>query len=861
MFQSLFAVLLMAGLAAPSWSATCTARSADPLLMTSQTTDGIWSGDGCGPSATDDYVIPSGFEVMIDADGNDIGMHSLTVSGGKLTIIGDTHIDIPEFLSCTSGALKALGNELATVRLAAVGPMQPSNDLHTVTVEGDLTGMIDTATTMIVVGDDDSATPNALLAGPIQTFDGPPVDGYYRPSFAKWNWLPITAAEIDADGNTMITYALEQFTLPEPRGYYGTYDADVYRGSRFPTATSYDVTKISNNDMGKVGHFSTLTVADGSVIQTDDADLGKWYVKWIDGPCAGEYSKILNTWHNAEADDEIVVMGPHEQCWDNATINIELSIGLRPGDPVHLVNPVTIDLQGTGWTSWDISECETDMNFVQFHRGDQKTSNILVPGGFGSDRGIHAFYAELDRATAASSEVTNTEWAYFGAAGATQDATAVGFLQRATETTTISAGTHTNLTFDRAYIHDQAFGTGTSSQLSCFMSHAAKNSKVSRLRSERCAGYLVGSIGGPPTLSGDFDELLVFDQKPGSDRVSVGSRFSVTSKISGADISEARAQQGTIDIGGMMVMGVGDITVSNETVKSIMTDFIIGGNDSASGPSNNKIHLSSPFGNATHGWWSFDDFYAYGPTHRNILIYHTNSGNLYISGCIEDSVVSTVEYWNGMSHAGCWRRSYYSNVSGPPLPIVRIITGGTAGSLHAKDFEFTDNVIVFPRIASWAQNFSVLNGYEPGVHRFTRNYVAVTQTYPRGLMGVFEERSMMAPEVHLDGMIITETAGTNHCIFNDETMDFGDGIQVDEEFSFGDFQQQDAGDFCNDARPIDYGLSRITTLHALGGTIFIRNLERFTTRRDLISVPEPNQILGLSAGIMALGVLSRRGRH
>ena len=120
---------------------------------------------------------------------------------------------------------------------------------------------------------------------------------------------------------------------------------------------------------------------------------------------------------------------------------------------------------------------------------------------------------------------------------------------------------------------------------------------------------------------------------------------------------------------------------------------------------------------------------------------------------------------------------------------------------------------------------------------------------------------MMAPEVHLDGLIITETAGTNHCIFNDETMDFGDGIQVDEEFSFGDFQQQDAGDFCNDARPIDYGLSRITTLHALGGTIFIRNLERFTTRRDLVSVPEPNQILGLSAGIMALGVLSRRGRH
>ncbi|MDG2048754.1 MAG: hypothetical protein P8M78_01195, partial [Myxococcota bacterium] len=262
MFHAFFAVFLFTGFAAPSWSATCTANSTDPPVMTAQTTAGIWSGDDCGPTNTDDYVIPSGFEVTINTNGTDIGMNSLTVSGGELTIIGDTHIDIPESFSCTSGAVRARGNELARVRLAAVGPMQPSNDFHTVTVEGDLTDMIDTATTMMVVGDDDPATPNSVLAGPIQTFDGPPVDGYYRPSFAKWNWLPITAAEIDADGNTMITYALEQFTLPEPRGYYGTYDADVYRGSRFPTATSYNVTKISNNDMGKVGHFSTLTVAD-----------------------------------------------------------------------------------------------------------------------------------------------------------------------------------------------------------------------------------------------------------------------------------------------------------------------------------------------------------------------------------------------------------------------------------------------------------------------------------------------------------------------------------------------------------------------------------------------------------------------
>ena len=214
-----------------------------------------------------------------------------------------------------------------------------------------------------------------------------------------------------------------------------------------------------------------------------------------------------------------------------------------------------------------------------------------------------------------------------------------------------------------------------------------------------------------------------------------------------------------------------------------------------------------------------------------------------------------------MSHAGCWRRSYYSNMSGTRLAIVRIITSGTGGSLHAKDFEFTDNVIVFPRVANWSDNFSVLDGYEPGVHRFTRNYVAVTQANPQGLMLRFNEASMMAPEVHVDGMIITETLGTNHCIFNNETMDFGDGIQADQKFSFRDFQQQDAGDFCNDARPIDYGLSRITTLHTLGGTIFIKNLEHFTTRNDLISVPEPNQIIGLGAGIMALWVLGRRGRH
>ncbi len=69
MFHAFFAVFLFTGFAAPSWSATCTANSTDPPVMTAQTTAGIWSGDDCGPTNTDDYVIPSGFEVTINTKG------------------------------------------------------------------------------------------------------------------------------------------------------------------------------------------------------------------------------------------------------------------------------------------------------------------------------------------------------------------------------------------------------------------------------------------------------------------------------------------------------------------------------------------------------------------------------------------------------------------------------------------------------------------------------------------------------------------------------------------------------------------------------------------------------------------------
>ena len=297
------------------------------------TTGTAWGG--CTASADDNFTI-SGGEVVVTGDVT-LTTGTITCSSGKLRVLPGVTLTYGTRLTISSTCeFDAQGEVLWEGRVAsdatyAAGP--PAT--HSVTVQGaSPTAATGAATTdYLYFGDDDDPELGAPITSPIQTGSGNPEPGYYRPAFNKWAW-----ADINAVSSTSITYNVNNYTDIESLPAAGV---DPYGGTRGPgltTATAPAATVRTR--------YGLVTKIQADLSTTVDGDFGSQYVVWQAGTCSGDRNKIAFVDANSSpTNDDIYVWGDVTKC---GTSNIKIDAGVRPGDPIKIIRPPTLNGSNVG---------------------------------------------------------------------------------------------------------------------------------------------------------------------------------------------------------------------------------------------------------------------------------------------------------------------------------------------------------------------------------------------------------------------------------------------------------------------------------------------------------------------------------
>lgn len=410
-FAALIAAMLF--LAAPAVAETCQLNDSVYVLWTAiATTDpaGQWTGTPCAPSADDTFVVDNGSTLFITANvGAEIVLTTGSIeilAGGRVVLQPGAPTTIGGHISIKGGELDTSGTKIWQGRIASKGAMTVGEAGTTiVNLPGNLTGSISATTDKLLILAEDP-DPGSAITGEVQTGPGAPAPGVYRPSFSKRRWFDIKTVAYTG-GITAVTLANDAFIdgggayLQEPTAgqnqcsgidtpYFCCSGVDLgpclsYQGTRAPALVSALAPVASGViSVGAFGMSTELRLADAGNTRCEQAntagmrgDLGDQYVEWTTGPCTGKLAKIRGCQDDASGtDDAIWVMGDATQCTEAGQFIIHN--GLRPGDPVAVVRPATVNGNGTGWISWTGGIWKNKL--AQLNRLGPGATSALTPG-------------------------------------------------------------------------------------------------------------------------------------------------------------------------------------------------------------------------------------------------------------------------------------------------------------------------------------------------------------------------------------------------------------------------------------------------------------------------------------------------
>lgn len=299
---------------------------------------------------------------------NDIA--KLRISDGTVTVTAGTTLRMPGGIEVTgNGTFNAQGSKLGEAYIEAITYPAASatvNDRNkvTLTLDRDVSGVISTDNFLVVMDEDPYGTSDTLTARSIQVDTGRNKVGAHRPSFAKWIWIDITSMTVTS-GKSVITGEFDEWEGSADLGGSMTYDGKVGMGGSAATSnggspylgTRGNVVRnpegLQKNEswwFGTATRFQLdTTLVSGNHAPRIDGDFTSQYLEIVassdDPTCDGKMAKVMTTTQfdagNTTTSGDIFVAGDLSHCGVSATVRI--TNGLRVGDKVALVRPVTLD--------------------------------------------------------------------------------------------------------------------------------------------------------------------------------------------------------------------------------------------------------------------------------------------------------------------------------------------------------------------------------------------------------------------------------------------------------------------------------------------------------------------------------------